>query len=145
MAWTYGGDPANSDRDAVRLQIGDTDSTDPQLTDAEVDYFLSQNGTVNAASLAAVRAIMAEYARLVTKSVGDLRVNYSDRLKAYQSLEKQMKAKLITTAKPIAGGISISRKKTVEEDTDRVIPSIERDQFSYPGTEDSSETNTRQQ
>ena len=145
MAWTYGGDPANSDRDAVRLQIGDTDSTDPQLTDAEVDYFLSQNGTVNAASLAAVRAIMAEYARLVTKAVGDLRINYSDRLEAYQALEKQMKAKLATTAKPVAGGISISRKETVDEDIDRVEPSVERDQFSFPGTADSTDPLRRRQ
>ena len=141
MAWTYGGDPENSDRDAVRLQIGDTDTTDQQLTDAEVAYYLAENGSVIGAALGAVRAIMAKYARLVNKAVGDLRLNYSDRLDSYKSLEQQLKSKLASKhGMPVAGGISLARKQTVEEDTDRVAPAIERDQFSYPGTQTSQDS-----
>lgn len=141
MAWTYGGDPENSDRDAVRLEIGDTDTTDQQLTDAEVEYYLAQNGSVIGAAMGAVRAIIALYARLVDEGVGDLKVNYSQRLAAYKELRAELKMKLATKhGLPVAGGLSLARKQTVEEDTDRVTPAVERDQFSYPGTESSRDS-----
>lgn len=135
MTWTYGGDPENSDRDAVRLLIGDTDTNDQQLTDAEVDYFLSKSSSVYRAAISAVRALIAKYARKVTKAVGDLRLSLSDRLGAYEALLEQLQADRGAAALPHAGGISVDRKDDVEEDTDRVTPSFERDQFSYPGTE----------
>ena len=137
MTWTYGGDPGSSDRDAVRLQIGDTDTTDQQLTDEEIDYFLDQEDSVLDAALAAVRAILALYARLVDKSVGDLRQSYSQRLAAYQALEARLKKQTVVYGAPVAGGISQARKDTVEEDDDRVAPAFARDQFSHPGTESS--------
>jgi len=135
MAWTYGGDPENSDRDAVRLLIGDTDSTDEQLSDAEVDYFLTEKTSVPASAIEAVRAIIAKYGRKVDKSVGDLKISYSQRLAWYVALENRLKQKIASKyCTPVAGGISAARKAVVEQDTDRVTPAIERDQFSYPGT-----------
>ena len=41
MAFTYGGDPANSNREAVRFWSGDTNSSDQLLADAEIDYLLT--------------------------------------------------------------------------------------------------------
>jgi hypothetical protein len=40
MGWTYAKRPTRSARDALRLMIGDTDASDPFLSDEEADYYL---------------------------------------------------------------------------------------------------------
>lgn len=140
MAFTYGGDPANSDLEALRFSIGDTDSTDQQFQDAELNHLLTAKGSVPGAAVEAVRRLIAKYARQVNKAVGDLKVSYSDRVKGYQILLKEKQRELaLSNCSPVAGGISKARKLTVEQDSDRVHPSFERGQFDHPGTGDRSE------
>lgn len=43
MTWSYSGDPSNSDKDLYRFEIGDTDPTEPIISDEEILYILSQN------------------------------------------------------------------------------------------------------
>lgn len=132
MTWTYGGDPSANSRDAVRFLIGDTDTTDQQISDEEIAYLLSTEGSdVNRAAARAVRSIMAKYARLVDKSVGDLRVSYSQRLAAYKELASELedRATRRAGAAVFAGGISQSQKDTIYEDSDRVGPYFYREQF----------------
>jgi hypothetical protein len=78
MAWTYSGDPAANDRDAVRFLSGDTDTTNQQINDAEIAYLLAQwnNSTYIAASYAC-DAIAGKYTSKSdsSKSVGDLSVS----------------------------------------------------------------------
>ena len=38
MTWSYSGDPASSDRDAIRFYIGDTDTTLQLLQDEDIDF-----------------------------------------------------------------------------------------------------------
>lgn len=40
--FTYSGDPSQSDLDAVRFHVGDTDSAEPFLSDAEITYLVGQ-------------------------------------------------------------------------------------------------------
>ena len=130
MAWTYTSDPEDVDRDAVRLLIGDTDTTDQQLQDAELDWFLSDEGSVSGAAIAAARAIQARYARMVDKAVGDLRLSYSQRADHYADLATRLERRRAQrTGVPFAGGISQAQKDTVEADTDRVEPYFTRGQF----------------
>jgi len=139
VAWTYTNDPENVQLDALRLAIGDLDGSDPQLTDEELNYYLTEEGSTIKAAIAAVQGLIALYARKVDKSVGDLRLNYSQRLTSYEKLLKQLQTKGITGVAPVAGGISKARKATVEEDTDRVAPAFRRDQFAHPGTKTSDD------
>lgn len=127
MSWNYGGNPASSELDAVRLLIGDTDTTDQQLTDEEINYVRGITSSVRAAAIGCIRLLIARYARKVDKAIGDLKISYSQRLKQYQELITQVQLDIAlnsSSAAPYAGGISISDKETVEEDTDRVEPSI---------------------
>lgn len=79
MAFTYSGNPGSSDRDAVRFLIQDTDSTDPLMQDAEIDWLLAQVTNVYQAAHDACYALGAKYARLAdqSKSVGDLSLSLS--------------------------------------------------------------------
>ena len=142
MAFTYSGDPSASNRDDLRFTIGDTLSSDVLLTDAELDSILASNTSVKGAAVVAVRRIIAIAARQVTKSVGDLRLNLSDRVKQYKILLKELQYSLsLSTAGPIAGGISKSRKETVKEDSDRVIPDFQKGQFDIPGAGNTTRIN----
>lgn len=125
MAFTYSSDPAASDRDYVRFRVGDTDSTDQQLADAEVDAMLAEKGNKLTAAAFCARAIAAKYARLVTQAVGDLRMDYSDLAKQYNELAQQLSSEAsIAVATPYAGGISIADKESAEDDSDRVAPAF---------------------
>ena len=70
--------------------VGDTDTSDQQLTDEEIAYFLTTYFTVGSAAVYSARAILAEVSRQVTRAVGDLRINLSDRAKAYRELIKDL-------------------------------------------------------
>ena len=127
MAFTYDGDPANSDLEAVRFLIGDTDSTDALLQDAEVNWGLSQNSNIYFAASIAAETIASKFARKVDKAVGDLRQSYSQQSKQYRTLAADLKrqASLKGSILPYAGGISVSDKESVEENTDRTSPNFE--------------------
>lgn len=78
MAWTYSGNPASSDRNAVRFLSGDTIQTaDVTLQDEEIDFLLSEwDGSVYDAAAASCEARAAEYANKASgsKKVGDLSI-----------------------------------------------------------------------
>lgn len=139
MTWTYDGAPGTgstaAERDAVRFLVGDTDSSDPLVTDEEIGYALDTEGGINPAAAVAARAIAAKFSRQADKEVGDLSIKLSQKAAAYTTLAKKLTAQsAIKLAVPFAGGISIASKKTFETNTDRVEPSFYRDMHDYPGS-----------
>lgn len=127
MPWTYLG--PTSDRDRVRLLIGDTEATDPQLQDEEIAWLLAEAGNVYGAAVAACEALAAKYARQVNRSVagaGGLSVSAGDRAQHYRDLAEtlQIRARKARRPVPFAGGISDAQKDAVEADTDRVAPAF---------------------
>lgn len=92
MAWTYTGDPAHSDRDRVRFLIGDTDTNDQLLNDAEIDWIFTEAGeSFYQAAHDACHAIASKFARMATsKSVGDLSLSYQDRSQSFYALADRL-------------------------------------------------------
>lgn len=142
MTWTYGGAPGTTTsatrRDAVRLLVGDTDTTDQQVSDEEIAFALSQTSDdiYNAGALMC-RTIAGKYSRLVDTSIESVSSSYSQRAAQYLELA----ARLVKEGKrfgsvglgvPVAGGMSISEMQGVEDDTDRVPSAFRVDQFSNP-------------
>lgn len=93
-----------SDRNRVRLAIGDTDSDDPLLSDAEIDDYLAQRyvidpgtgGTVYnviAAAADAAGAISAKFARDFNFAEDGQRFDRAQRVGHYQALERQLRAR----------------------------------------------------
>jgi len=85
MAWSYSAadlsNTTSSGRlNTVRLLVGDTDTTDQQVQNEEINFSLAENNdnTYLSASWIA-RVISSKYARLVTTKLdGALSSNYSD-------------------------------------------------------------------
>ena len=142
MTWSYSGDPSASDKDAVRFTIQDTDSSDQQMSDEEVNWLLTEYGSVRAAAIAAARTLAAKYARSVDKAVGDLRLSLSQKHAHYQSLVAQLEKSSAIIAIPWAGGISAADKQAYEDDSDRVRPKFGKNLHEYdPSSYDDSDDN----
>ncbi len=134
MSWSYSGDPSASQRDELRFKIGDTDPTNPELQDEELDYIItniSSSGTYNVLKgcMVALRAIVAKYKALCDEKVADVDVKWSQRFKeAKQALqlytEEHSKAALTGA---YAGGISVGDKRSQQNNPDRTIPKFTKD------------------
>lgn len=78
MTFSYSGDPADSDLDAVRFYVQDTVSTDQLISDEEIEFLLLQwtpvyGSNIMVASMVA-EAIAAKFAREVAYSADGVSV-----------------------------------------------------------------------
>lgn len=120
MAFTYV-DPTSGDRDKVRFLIQDTDSTDPHLQDAEVNYLISVWGNVYAAAAYAAETIAAKYAHKTnySRSIGDLSISesYATSAQEFRELANRLRAQELDLFPPSvkinASAIIATADKTV--------------------------------
>jgi hypothetical protein len=140
MTWTYSAAALDTTlstgrTNAVRLLVGDTESSDQQVQDEEVTFALSQaTDNIYLAASFVCRLISAKYSRLVTTSADrGVSTNYSDLITHYNTLALQldMLAKKVSgkALGVIVGGVIQSGMTTVEADTDRVYPEFVINQF----------------
>ncbi len=96
-----------SDRDKLRLAIGDTDTTNYLFADDECDSFLSDEGTVAAATLAAARAAEMKLARSYDFETDGQKFARSQMAKAFATIVARLESKgVTTTADSTTTGIS---------------------------------------
>ncbi len=126
MAWSYSGNPASSDKDAVRFYTGDTDETDQLVTDEEINFTITNEGGAIMAAVAVCRAIAAKFSRQADKAIGDLRVSFSQKSEAYVKRAAGLELKGSGLAVPFAGGLTVADKETAENNTANVQPIFRR-------------------
>lgn len=138
-------DTASGRLNATRLLLGDTNSSDPQVQDAEVNFALLQNGDnvyFSAAWLA--RVVASKYAREVdTELDGQMSADFSQMAKAYTKLADSLEYQAKTSGAKLgvyAGGITKTSVGVARLLPDRVKPAFRRDQFHNPPNQDSGFT-----
>lgn len=132
--FSYTGDPSKSDLDAVRFTLGDTDADCPLLLDAEINFLVTNEGDARSAAAAGARSIAAKFARQADEKVGDISVKFSQKSKQYFELADKLEDEVGTfLGKPIATGISISKKRINVLDDDLVEPAFTRGVHEHPG------------
>lgn len=90
-----------SDRDRVRLMIGDTDSTDPKLTDAEIQrHVAAWPDNLDLAAAGAAEAIAAEYAAGYNFASDGQTFNRRERHTHYINLARELRRRGGTFAWP---------------------------------------------
>lgn len=141
MPWTYNAGALDQPLNAVRLMIGDTNTSDQQLQDEEILSFIAASGgNVASAAASAAKALAFKYARSVDKWVGDLKILASQRHRAYSDLYDKLLAVAgggsASLAVPSAGGIRYSQKEAIREDSDLVRPSFRRGMHDISRCED---------
>ena len=126
MAWTY---DLTTDRGKVRLMTGDTQTADQQLTDDEVDHFLSVTDDLYTAAADAIeQGIIPKLARDVDRSNIGMSSSRSQRMQHYMDLAKNLRAKAGTSGVgSYVGGISVSDRDDNASQTDVIQPIFDRD------------------
>lgn len=102
----------STDRDKVRLLIGDTDSTDPLLYDDEVDACIAYRQmtdddgadvtNIPAAAADAAAAIAAKFSRRFNFSEDGQSFDIAQRVSHYLSLEQSLRSRAGGSAAPYA-------------------------------------------
>ncbi len=125
-SWSYSGDPKNSDVDAIRFLIGDTQESCPQLEDPEIQWAHDQlNHPYGGASICC-QSLAAAMSRLADESDGQSKILFSQRARAYAQRALEFAAIFtMRTGLVYSGNISLSDMQRQEEDTDRVSPQFD--------------------
>lgn len=137
MTATYT-DPSNSNSDAVRWLVGDTDVSDAALQDEEIAFALSQAGNdVYLAAAISARALAGKYATLIDTKFESVSSDYSGLRDNYYALATQLEkqSKKYGTrglGLPAAGGLTYSGIRANDLNDDRVQPKFKQDQFANP-------------
>lgn len=132
MTWSYSGDPASSDKDAARFHAGDTETTDQLATDEEFNFALLDQPDPRLAAAVVLEALAARFSRQADKRVGQISEQLSQRAEAFAARAKDLRRLASSKALPVFGGLSISEKDSLDQDTDAVQPSFRIGQFDNP-------------
>lgn len=133
---TYGGAPASSTLDAVRMLIGDTSNVaaTEYLTDNEVNYFVNNNANVYLAAADACRALAAQFALKIDRSALGISDTVSNAADHFLALARRLEARGNTLDVELyAGGLTDSDKDSFEGDTDRTQSIFRRGMHSNSG------------
>lgn len=137
----YGNDPENDTADELRLLIGDTDLSDPLLSDEEVAFFLSDAG--GAAIWGAIRAataVAAKFARKVTSTSGRVSKALSDLMQHYLDLARRLEQR----AEEVSGAMVFTALTRSGKEADRVDTDLVQPQFRI-GQDDNPRKVTRRE
>ena len=127
MTWSFSeASLSTSEKDQVRLLIGDTDTSDQLISDEAITFYLSQRSNVNLAAADACDSIAAKFARQVDTRNGALSVPASQRSEAYRQLGADLRVQNAELAGAFFGGQSIDGKIDLETDTDAIQPRFAR-------------------
>lgn len=119
----------------VRTMIGDFDSTNYELSDAQLYFYVLNNSNVYSAAAKASRALQAQYAKLaVDTTIEDVSVKYSTRSEAYKKLAENLEttATVEDIPTPSVMGVSKEAVDAQREDDDRIQNKFYMDRFSNP-------------
>lgn len=129
MTWTYSGNPAASDKDAVRFFTQDTDSGDQLLSDEELTYLLNLAGNTISAAISASHAISVKFAKMADQTVGSISASYSRRAEVYAKMAKEIPDIYGSAPGIVVTGISVSENLAQEADSDLVRPLFKTGDF----------------
>lgn len=100
MTWTYSGDPASTDNDAIRFLVGDTVSTDPLVENEEIAFALAQRGSTSGAAATICRSLAAKFAREADTHDDRLSTSHSQRSNAFRRMAEDYEEKAALSAGP---------------------------------------------
>jgi hypothetical protein len=95
MSWSYSGDPADGDLEAVRFYVQDTDPNDQLISDEEIEFLIAQwtpiyGSNIMVAAMVA-EAIAAKFAREVSYSADGVSIGVNELQTKYDTLAMSLR------------------------------------------------------
>lgn len=125
MTWTY--NPASLSTSAlfrVRFLSGDNETTDQQVEDEEINYFLTQTSDEKLVAAMVCEHLARKFSRMCDKTIGSLSVSAGARATAYAKRAAELRAEASILSDIFVGGVSISGKDALDNDADAVQPTF---------------------
>ncbi len=135
MSWNYSGNPADSDKDAVRFWTGDKDPRDQLVQDEEILYVLSLQPDIILAAADILDELAIKFSRYVDSRVGDVQESASKRADAFKKRADELRAGKSAGTVGVEwffGGQSKQGKIDLESDEDAVRPTFTEGQDDNP-------------
>lgn len=144
MTFAYDNTNINDDISRVRFLTGDTVSPGDN-SDEEISFLLSIAGSYQNAALMAARAQLAKFGRLADVAVGDLKINYSARVKSWIEVIAQLETQLekLVPLTIYSGGLSQADEDADDLDTDLKSTIMEYGIHDLPGADSSRDDQLR--
>ena len=133
MTWTYLPTDISTDLAKTRLLIGDTNTDDQLLTDEEINFHLSQHGSLYLAAADCCDSIVGRLARDIDRSNLGMSAQRSQKVQHYRDLAASLRArgKRSSSIVPTLPATE-SDKANYASDTTLSQPRFTRDMFSNP-------------
>lgn len=136
MTWTYDlTDLATSERDQIRLEIGDVVQRTDGLTlaDEEIAQAVSVEGNFWGAAARCCELLATRFLQKADIRLGrSLMVQYTTTATQFNGRAKQLRQKDLGTVVPYVGGMKVADKQAYEQDATLVQPMFARDMQESP-------------
>lgn len=132
-SWSYSGNPATDEKDAVRFLITDTDTRRQLVSDEEILWAISDTGNRYLAAAVCCRTLGSDAAASGSVTVGDMSESGGLDSAGWMALADTYERRALVVAGapiPLLGGASLTRRDTVAADSDRRPPTFAPGQFS---------------
>lgn len=138
MAGTWSYDPADvstNEVDAIRLEVGDTDSQAWLLADEEIQFAIDNERNYWAAAARCAEMIGRLFMRKVDVRLGrTMQLSYSKTAEAYFKMASLLRGKAMGTVVPYVGGMSVTDKVLQASDPNIVAPLFTKTMMENPWT-----------
>jgi len=128
----YGGNPQPGTKDEVHLLVGDTNTSNQFLSDAECQYYIDNYGPGLIAAMYAALGLQAKFASKASVSVGDVSEQAGDLATHFADLAARLEQRMAAGVQPTFGGVDVAAMEQAREDNSQVQPAFDRDQFNNP-------------
>lgn len=147
MTWSFNTSLA-TDMDKVRLFIGDIDTTDQLLSDETILAMLVDEPHVKLCASQACLFLAAKYGRITSYTIGALTISdAAGRVSNWRALADRLRQEAnldaVTRATIKVGGTTFTQQDRMDSNDDAFPSKFRRGQFSYPGTEESHDSDRR--
>lgn len=132
--WSYDAtDLATSEKDAIRLEIGDVDSNNWLLSDEEINYAITQERNFWAAAARCAEMAGRALLRKADPKLGrSMQIIYSKMALQYFDQARMLRCKANGSVAPYVGGSNVSDKETIAQDSSLVAPLFTKTMMENP-------------
>ncbi len=134
--WSYSlADLATSEKDQIRLEIGDTDVNRQLLQDEEIQHAIDLERNFWSGAARCAEMISRLFLGKVDVRLGRaLMVTYSKMAEQYMLMAKDLRKKALGSVIPYAGGVYVADKVSIAQDDSLVAPAFAKNMMQNPWT-----------